>query len=50
MPKIHRKKIINLELTNEKVLALSILTILKVLLDAQMIWMIFIKALQNTIQ
>ena len=41
------KKNINFKLKNEKVLVLSILTIQKLLLNTQMIWMIFIKHIEE---
>ena len=44
------KQNINCYLTKEKVQDESILMILKLLLNTQMTWMIFIKILKNTIQ
>ena len=41
---------IKFSLINEKVQVLRILMMLKLLLNTQMIWMIFIKILKNTIQ
>ena len=50
MLRIHMKQNINFKLTNEKVQDQSNLVILKLLLNNQMIWMIFIKILKNTTQ
>ena len=49
MVKIHMKKYQFL-INKVKVLALSILTIQNLLLNTQMIWVIFIKAFKNTSQ
>ena len=50
MLKIHMMKNTIFQLKNKKVLALSILKIQKLLLNTQMVSMIFIKSLKNTIK
>ena len=50
MLKIHMKQNINFQLANKKVKTKNILMILKLLLNTQMIWMIFTKILKNKIE
>ena len=47
---IHMKQSINCQLTNAKNTGLSMIMIRKLLLNPQIIWIIFIKILKNTIQ